>query len=86
MIYLALAPKSNAGYSAYKKSLKIARETGSLMPPAHILNAPTKLMKDIGYGTGYAYDHERGFERDLKKRVEYFDRLRQERQQKRGKN
>jgi len=58
VIYLALAPKSNAGYSAYKKSLKIARDTGSLMPPAHILNAPTKLMSDIGYGSGYAYDHD----------------------------
>jgi putative ATPase len=104
VIYLALAPKSNAGYAAYKLSLKMARDTGSLMPPAHILNAPTKLMKDIGYGSGYAYDHdqedafsgqnyfpdgmrrqqfydpvERGFERDLKKRVAYFDRLRRER-------
>ena len=109
VIYLALAPKSNAGYTAYKRSLKVARDTGSLMPPAHILNAPTKLMKEIGYGTGYAYDHdqedgfsgqnyfpdgmrrqnfyepvERGFERDLKKRTEYFDRLRRERQKQRG--
>ena len=58
VIYLALAPKSNAGYAAYKRSLKVARDTGSLMPPAHILNAPTKLMKDIGYGSGYAYDHD----------------------------
>lgn len=105
VIYLALAPKSNAGYVAYKKSLKVARDTGSLMPPAHILNAPTKLMSDIGYGSGYAYDHdqedgfsgqnyfpenmrrqtfyepvERGFERELKKRVDYFDKLRSERQ------
>ncbi len=109
VIYLALAPKSNAGYAAYKRSLKVARDTGSLMPPAHILNAPTKLMKDIGYGSGYAYDHdqedgfsgqnyfpdgmrrqnfyepvERGFERDLKKRVDYFDKLRRERQKQRG--
>ncbi|OSQ36616.1 replication-associated recombination protein A [Thalassospira mesophila] len=108
VIYLALAPKSNAGYNAYNRSAKIARDTGSLTPPAHILNAPTKLMKEIGYGTGYAYDHdqedgfsgqnyfpegmrrqqfyepvERGFERDLRKRVDYFARLRRERQ-KRG--
>jgi|TARA_R110001583_G_scaffold71050_6_gene200650 putative ATPase len=108
VIYLALAPKSNAGYNAYNRSAKIARDTGSLTPPSHILNAPTKLMKEIGYGQGYAYDHdqedgfsgqnyfpegmrrqqfyepvERGFERDLRKRVDYFARLRQERQ-KRG--
>ncbi|MFH1806318.1 MAG: replication-associated recombination protein A [Pseudomonadota bacterium] len=111
VIYLALAPKSNAGYTAYKRSLKVARDTGSLTPPAHILNAPTKLMKDIGYGQGYAYDHdekdgfsgqdyfpdgmrrqqfyqpvERGFERDLQKRVAYFDRLRRERHKNSDKN
>lgn len=99
--YLALAPKSNAIYTAYKAARASARETGSLMPPKHILNAPTKLMKEIGYGSGYAYDHdaedgfsgqdyfpegmkrpvfyspqERGFERELKKRVDYFARLR----------
>ncbi|MCC9625710.1 replication-associated recombination protein A [Thalassospira sp. MA62] len=109
VIYLALAPKSNAGCLAYAKSLQVARNTGSLTPPAHILNAPTKLMSDIGYGVGYDYDHnaedgfsgqdyfpegmrrqefyepvERGFERDLKKRVEYFNRLRRERQKQRG--
>ncbi len=57
-LYLATAPKSNAAYNAQKAALRSARETGSLMPPAHILNAPTKLMKDIGYGKGYAYDHD----------------------------
>jgi putative ATPase len=57
-IYLATAPKSNASYKAYKNATKAARDTGSLMPPAHILNAPTNLMKDIGYGAGYAYDHD----------------------------
>lgn len=105
VVYLALAPKSNAIYTAYKAARVAARETGSLMPPKHILNAPTRLMKDIGYGSGYAYDHdaedgfsgqdyfpegmkrpvwylppERGFERELKKRVEYFAKLRQKRQ------
>ncbi len=104
VVYLALAPKSNAVYVAYKAARAAARETGSLMPPKHILNAPTKMMKDIGYGTGYAYDHdaedgfsgqdyfpesmkrpvyylppERGFERELKKRVEYFAKLRAKR-------
>ena len=105
VVYLALAPKSNAVYTAYKAARAAARETGSLMPPKHILNAPTKMMKDIGYGSGYAYDHdaedgfsgqnyfpegmkrpvwylppERGFERELKKRVEYFAKLRAKRQ------
>ncbi len=62
-LYCATAPKSNAAYAAFKEAWKSARETGSLMPPAHILNAPTKLMKEIGYGAGYAYDHdaEEGF-------------------------
>ena len=62
-LYLATAPKSNAAYGAQKKAWRSAQETGSLMPPANILNAPTKLMKDIGYGKGYAYDHdaEEGF-------------------------
>jgi len=97
LVYLALAPKSNAGYAAYKAARAEARRTGSLMPPAHILNAPTKLMKEQGYGAGYAYDHdaedgfsgqnyfpegmkrpvlyvpvERGFERELKKRLDWF--------------
>ena len=57
-LYLATAPKSNAAYAAQKSAFKAAKETGSLMPPANILNAPTKLMKDIGYGEGYAYDHD----------------------------
>ena len=105
VVYLALAPKSNAVYTAYKAARASARETGSQMPPRHILNAPTKMMKEIGYGAGYAYDHdaedgfsgqdyfpegmkrpvfylppERGFERELKKRVEYFAKLRAKRQ------
>jgi putative ATPase len=65
-LYLATAPKSNAAYKAQKSAWKSARETGSLMPPANILNAPTKLMKDIGYGKDYAYDHDRedGFSGD----------------------
>ncbi|MFN3826614.1 MAG: replication-associated recombination protein A [Micavibrio sp.] len=58
LVYLATAPKSNAVYMAYKAASQSARDTGSLMPPAYILNAPTKLMKDIGYGHGYAYDHD----------------------------
>ncbi len=57
-LYCAVAPKSNAAYAAQKAAWRSARDTGSLMPPQHILNAPTKLMKDIGYGKGYAYDHE----------------------------
>jgi putative ATPase len=57
-IHLATAPKSNAAYSAYKSARQAARETGSLMPPAHILNAPTKMMKSLGYGAGYQYDHD----------------------------
>ena len=105
VVYLALAPKSNAVYAAYKAARAAARATGSEPPPKHILNAPTKLMKEIGYGAGYAYDHnaedafsgqnyfpdimkrpiyysppERGFERELKKRIEYFAKLRDKRQ------
>jgi putative ATPase len=104
VVYLALAPKSNAVYVAYKAARAAARDTGSLMPPKHILNAPTRMMKDQGYGAGYAYDHEaedgfsgqdyfpegmkrpvwylppeRGFERELKKRLDYFARLRAKR-------
>jgi len=104
VIYLALAPKTNAGYAAYKAARDLARKTGSHPPPKHILNAPTQLMADQGYGSGYAYDHdaedgfsgqnyfpdglsrpdlykpvERGFERDLQKRVQYFNNLRQKR-------
>lgn len=105
LLYIATAPKSNAAYMAHKAAWKSARDTGSLMPPANILNAPTKLMKDIGYGAGYAYDHdaedgfsganywpegmaaqtyyapvERGFEREVSKRLEWWDRKRRERQ------
>jgi len=101
VVFLATAPKSNAAYKAHGAASRAARQTGSLMPPAHILNAPTRLMKDLGYGSGYAYDHdadegfsgqnyfpdgmdrqrfynpvERGFEREIRKRLEYFDRLR----------
>lgn len=104
VIYLGTAPKSNAGYNAYKASVRAAREAGSLMPPKHILNAPTKLMKQIGYGQGYEYDHdsadgfsgqnyfpdgmerqafyqpvERGFEREIRKRQDYWSRLRERR-------
>ncbi len=103
-LYLATAPKSNAAYAAQKEAWKSARETGSLAPPAHILNAPTKLMKDIGYGDGYAYDHdaeegfsgadywpegmaaqqyyrpvERGFEREVLKRLDWWEKQRRER-------
>jgi len=58
VLYLATAPKSNAAYRAFGGAMRAARETGSLMPPKHILNAPTRLMKDLGYGKGYAYDHD----------------------------
>ena len=103
-LYCATAPKSNASYKAQKAAWKSARATGSLMPPQNILNAPTKLMKDIGYGAGYAYDHdadegfsganywpegmapqeyyapvERGFERKVRERIDYWNRLRSER-------
>lgn len=101
-VYLATAPKSNATYVAFKQAMAVAEKTGSLPPPKIILNAPTKLMKQEGYGKGYVYDHdapeafsgqqyfpdslprqsyyqpvERGFERDIKKRLEYWDKLRQ---------
>ncbi|MCR5875391.1 replication-associated recombination protein A [Phenylobacterium sp. J426] len=58
VVHLAAAPKSNAVYVAYKEAMRAAKETGSLTPPSHILNAPTRLMKDLGYGKGYAYDHD----------------------------
>ena len=101
MIYLGTAPKSNAAYVAFGVASRTARETGSLDPPKHILNAPTSLMRDLGYGDGYEYDHdtdegfsgqnyfpdgmarvrfykpgERGFEREVAKRLEYWDGLR----------
>jgi putative ATPase len=104
VIYLGTAPKSNAAYTAFGAAKRAADETGSLMPPMHILNAPTKLMKEIGYGKGYEYDHdtaegfsgqnyfpdgmarrelyqpvERGFEREIAKRLEYWRKLREQR-------
>ena len=104
VIYLALAPKSNAGYVAFKAAMDAARATGSEPPPKHILNAPTRLMQKQGFGAGYQYDHdaedgfsgqnyfpetmrrpvyylpeERGFERELKKRIDYFAKLRAKR-------
>ncbi len=105
VIYLGTAPKSNAVYTAQKMANAAAREAGSLMPPMHILNAPTRMMKTLGYGKGYEYDHdaedgfsgqnyfpedmprrqfyrpvERGFERDIQKRLEYWAKRRAERQ------
>lgn len=104
LVYLALAPKSNGTYVGYKAAMRLAKQSGSEPPPRHILNAPTSLMKDQGYGAGYAYDHdaedgfsgqdyfpetmkrpvlyqpvERGFERELKKRLDYFAKLRTQR-------
>ncbi len=101
VIYLGSAPKSNAAYKALSAAKRAARETGSLMPPMHILNAPTRMMKDLGFGAGYVYDHDtesgfsgqnyfpegmarqefyqpvdRGFERDIRKRLDYWNRLR----------
>src|SRR4051794_32690888 len=104
VVYLATAPKSNAAYTAYGAAMRAAKEGGSLLPPKHILNAPTKLMKSEGYGQGYDYAHnapeafsgqnyfpdgfprqqfydppERGFEREIRKRLEYWAKLRNER-------
>jgi putative ATPase len=101
VLYLALAPKSNASYKAYNNALTAAKKTGSKMPPKHILNAPTKLMRDMSFGSNYLYDHneedgfsgqnyfpddmprgiyylpvERGEEREFKKRIEFFSKLR----------
>jgi putative ATPase len=106
VIYLASAPKSNAVYVAQGAATRAAGEHGSLMPPAHILNAPTKLMKSLGYGRGYEYDHaaegtfsgqnyfpdgmtrksyyapkDTGFEREIRKRLEYWAKLREKREQ-----
>mgnify|MGYP003343522048 CR=1 FL=1 len=103
VIYLGTAPKSNAAYAAFGEAQAAAAKTGSLMPPMHILNAPTKLMKNLGYGSGYQYDHdaddgfsgqncfpdalprqqfyrpvERGFEREIAKRLEYWQKLREQ--------
>lgn len=107
VIYLGTAPKSNSADAAWMRARKVAHETGSLNPPAHILNAPTRLMKDLGYGKGYQYDHdtedcfsgqnyfpdgmgrrqlyepaERGFEREISKRLAYWARLRAEKNRK----
>jgi len=104
VLYVATAPKSNAAYAAFGEAMRTAKEAGSLLPPKHILNAPTRLMQQEGYGAGYAYDHdapdafsgqdyfpealgrrqfydppERGFEREIRKRLEYWARLRKER-------
>jgi putative ATPase len=104
VIYIATAPKSNATYAAFGEAMRTAKEAGSLLPPKHILNAPTRLMQQEGYGAGYAYDHdapdafsgqdyfpealgrrqfydppERGFEREIRKRLEYWAKLRKER-------
>ena len=104
VIYLGSAPKSNAAYKAFNEASRAAREAGSLMPPKHILNAPTRLMQDLGYGEGYEYDHDapdafsgqdyfpegmarqkfyrpapRGFEREIAKRLEYWEKLRAKR-------
>ncbi len=104
VVYLGTAPKSNAAYRALGAATRSARETGSLMPPKHILNAPTRLMRDLGYGKGYEYDHdapeafsgqdyfpegmaretfyqpaERGFEREIQKRLDYWRKLREQR-------
>ncbi|PWB89156.1 replication-associated recombination protein A [Methylocystis sp. SB2] len=104
VIYVATAPKSNAAYVAFKRAQRVAEEKGSLMPPKVILNAPTKMMREEGYGANYEYDHdspeafsgqnywpdslsrqkfykpvERGFEREIAKRIDYWDRLRKER-------
>jgi putative ATPase len=104
VLYVATAPKSNATYLAYGRAMRAAKEAGSLMPPKHILNAPTKLMQEEGYGVGYEYDHEadeafsgqdyfpealgrqsfyqpaeRGFEREVRKRMEYWAKLRAQR-------
>ncbi|MBB97494.1 MAG: AAA family ATPase [Rhodobacteraceae bacterium] len=104
--YIALAPKSNAGYVAFKAAMVAAKKSGSAPPPMHILNAPTDLMQQQGFGAGYQYDHdaedgfsgqnyfpdgmkrpgwyapvERGFERELKKRMDYFEKLRAKRQE-----
>lgn len=103
-LYLALAPKSNASYKGFNLSLDLVKQTSSEPPPKHILNAPTDLMREQGYGVGYEYDHdnadgfsgqnyfpekierssayqpvERGFERELKKRISYFKSLREKR-------
>jgi putative ATPase len=108
-VYMATAPKSNANYVAFKAAMRAAKEQGSVSPPKTILNAPTKLMEEEGYGSDYLYDHdqpeafsgqnyfpdafkkrprfydppERGFEREIRKRLDYWAKLRVERQRRR---
>jgi putative ATPase len=104
VIYVATAPKSNAAYAAFGAAMRTAKQAGSLLPPKHILNSPTKLMQSEGYGAGYQYDHdtpegfsgqdyfpeelgrqtfydppERGFEREIRKRLDYWAKLRAQR-------
>jgi len=105
VIYVATAPKSNAAYKAFGAAMRTAKDAGSLLPPKHILNSPTKLMREEGYGAAYEYDHdapegfsgqdyfpetlgrqnfynppERGFEREIRKRLDYWAKLRRERE------
>ena len=107
VIYLATAPKSNRTYKAYKSAINTAKTNGSFTPPQHILNAPTKLLKEEGYGQGYVYDHDtptgfsgqnyfpkelknistdfyspldRGFEREIKKRMQYWQSLKNQKE------
>ena len=105
VIYLATAPKSNAAYVAFGQAQRAAKESGSLMPPMHAVNAPTRLMRELGYSEGYVYDpdteegfsglnyfpdglprqgfyepFERGFEREIKKRLDYWDKLRRKKE------
>jgi putative ATPase len=105
VIYLATAPKSNAAYVAYGAAMRAAKGSGSLMPPMHAVNAPTKMMRELGYSEGYVYDpdteegfsglsyfpetlsrqrfyhpFERGFEREIKKRLDYWEKLRRAKQ------
>jgi putative ATPase len=105
VIYVATAPKSNAAYKAFGAAKRVAKENGSLLPPKLILNSPTKLMQEEGYGEGYQYDHDapdgfsgqdyfpealgrrtfydppdRGFEREIRKRLDYWAKLRREKE------
>jgi putative ATPase len=110
-MYIATAPKSNAAYIAFGAAQRAAQESGSLMPPMHAVNAPTKLMRELGYSEGYVYDPdtkegfsglnyfpdelprqvfyrplERGFEREIAKRIDYWNKLRQRKTETEGKS